>query len=215
MNKDMDKTLRYAAISGILLVVVLAIRTFINLFISLTLLMQSYEMLPTSLSQFYNLLSIPLLILSIIFLWGFKLVGGKTQNRLLKFTSILLIFTSIVGIGYSLLLVLFLPHSVTGQAIVPYPYNLLVMALALLGGVFRILFGVGLLKLRKNFGSTATAAGILEIIEQMLYPGAIILALILPISQLVSLIFTTISFFIRLMAVVLEVVILFRASEKL
>ena len=90
----MNKTLRYAAVAGILAVGIVIPFLFIELFKILNIL-GGEGSVTTRL-----LLNAITLILLGFFLYGFKIIGDKTKNNLLKFSSYLLIIVLILSRGY-------------------------------------------------------------------------------------------------------------------
>ena len=132
------------------------------------------------------------------FIWGFKVVAEKTNNNLLKTASYLLIIITIITILF--------PIVDTSLSLVP------LIIIGTIGSIVSILFGIGLLRLKDQFGSIANYAGILFIIYSII--------------GLVSLI--DIDFFVIIngilgffetpllaITLILGIIILFRASEIL
>ena len=124
------------------------------------------------------------------FMWGFKIIGDKTSNRLLSISTILLLIISL-SIGLQDLFSSNIPETIN--------FWVMIGAIILIGGL-SIPFGIGLLKLKEQFGELATATGVLTIIS-----GACGITVIL--------------FFISLLLLfplaILEIILLFKASDKL
>lgn len=179
----MNKIIKYAAIAGILsLIVAVPVGYF-----EILRAMDGFSENLVSSYVFWHLIS---LLLYIIFIWGFKIVGERYQNTLLKTTSYLLILSAVGLAGYSILIVLW-----------PSLDNFFVqLALTIIVGAVNILFGIGLLRLKPQFGSVAKAAGVFGILW-----GISFLTVILAIVALLL----TIPLYILL------VLILSRAAKKL
>jgi len=212
----MNKKLRYAAIAGIFFIIISIFRMmlrFIFPFFPVEVIEASQSLINIPLTVFTNflstLLSIPSLLLLIVFLWGFKVVGDRTHNTLLKITSYLLMIVSIISLAFSLL---FLPVMLQGHSISGL-FSVFLMGVTAFEVFFRMVFGVGLLRLRKHFGLLATVAGVLEI-STLFYIIWLFLALIRPDLQFFLVVVILPSYFARFVALMLEIVLLFRASEK-
>lgn len=177
--------LKGAAIAGILLLIMI---------IPLTVwgVLQGMDRLEGNLISLYITL-VAYTVLYVIFVWGFKIVGEKYDNSLLKTASYLLIVVGIINCGLSI-----------GMAIPPALDDVWVMVIgavsAVIVGAVMIPFGIGLLRLKPEFGSLATNAGVLGIIS-----GASVLTVILAF----------IGILLILPLYILLVILLFRAAEKL
>ncbi len=179
----MNKTIKNAAIAGILTIIVAIPLVILEV-------LKSLNMLSGGLLTFYIIVYILSLLLYIVFVWGFKLMGDKTKINLLTITSYILIVSSIIYYVYFIL-----------AAISPALDNPIISISTLVFyGAVGIPFGISLLKLKNQFGSIATATGILMIITSVSF-----LTVILSIIGVLTLIPTYI----------LEVILLFRASKKL
>lgn len=181
----MNKTLRYAAISGILTVVILLPFLFIELFRALNIIGGK-----TSVTTQIVLNVITLLLLG-FFLYGFKIIADKTKNNLLKIAVYLFIIALIINHGYGGYNVLTKTEadlsSTTTSSFVYVVY-----------GIMGVLFGIGLLKLKKQLGTIAKTTGILAIISGITYATLQMLGGFLVIPTYILLI-----------------ILLFRASKKL
>lgn len=97
------------------------------------------------------------LILFIIFIWGFKIIGEKCQNNVLKISPYILIVAAIADYGYSIAdygyFHFYFPVDTYAQILLRA-----IMAFAI------ILFSIDLLGLKSQFGLIATMAGIFGII---------------------------------------------------
>ena len=100
----------------------------------------------------------PLLVIEIVlysyFMWGFKIVGDKTKNKLLSISTVVSIIAFIAAIGSSFIL----QNQTTRIQLI-----LSLITLILVGGTC-IPVGISLIKLKNKFGSLAQATGILNII---------------------------------------------------
>ena len=179
----MHKTLKYAGIAGILSLIVL-----IPLIVFEVL--KSLNKLRGGLISLYIFVLLVALILYIIFVWGFKILGEKHQNNLLKITSYILIVVAIIYHGYLILALIYPVIDNIFAQILPVAFI----------GIAMILFGIGLLRLKMQFGSVATAAGVIEIISGISF-----------LSVLLSLI----GLLLLIPNYILGVIILFRAAKKL
>ena len=181
----MNKTLRYAAISGILAVGILIPFLFIELLRILNI-MGSEASVTTRL-----LLNIITLIPLIFFLYGFKIIGDKTENNQLKFAVYLFIIALIISRIYGGYTVLTKSNLSSASAAVPFAQY---MAFGIIG----ILFGIGILKLKKPLGNIAKTTGILAIISGITYA-----------------ILQTFGSFLVTPTYILLIILLFKASKKL
>lgn len=179
----MNKTIKNAAIAGILTIIVTIPLTILEV-------MKSLNMLSDVSLALYTIVYVLSLVLYIIFTFGFKVIGDKTNNNLLRVTSYILIFSSIIYYGYFIL-----------AAIYPALDNPIISISTLVFyGAIGIPFGISLLKLKGKFGSVATAAGVLVIMT-----SASFLTVILSIFGILTIIPTY----------VLQVILLFKASKEL
>lgn len=126
--------------------------------------------------------------LYIWFLWGFIYLADKTKNKLLKIATVLAMVSSVISIG-----TLFINEETGVLAIV---VGVLIL---MISGVLSIIFGVGLLKLKKKLGSLATACGVINII----IGGCLVTVLLAIIALLLT-----------LPLVIMEIILMFKASEK-
>lgn len=91
----------------------------------------------------------------VFFLAGFIVISNKLNNSLLLIATILLIAFEIIESGYDIFS-LFLPD-IADERIIEGTFSVLF-------GFIAIMFGIGLFRLRNEFGFTALAAGALNII---------------------------------------------------
>ncbi|MDI6734160.1 MAG: hypothetical protein QMD50_01550 [Patescibacteria group bacterium] len=179
----MNKTIKYAGIAGILsLILAMPIIIFEVL--------KSLNNLGSGLVSLYIFTLLASLILYIVFIHGFKLVAEKYQNNLLKTSSYILIISAIVYYGY---LVLTLISSNLDNMLIQ------ILAMVIFGGA-SILFGIALLKLKPQFGSLVTGAGVVEIITGV---------------SLLSVILSVIGILLLIPLYILTSMILFRAARKI
>lgn len=176
----MNKVLRNCAISGILSLIV-------SIPVIIFLLLKAFKKLNDSMAiPFYVSYTI-YIILYVIFIWGFKIIGNKTKNKLLTISSYILIVASII-----FYLVDMFQFDTS---------NIFVSLAALfLLGALTIPFGIGILKLKEKFGPMATTVGILNIIE-----GASLATIILSFIGIIVLIPT----------IILEIILMFKIANKL
>lgn len=179
----MHKTLKYAAISGILSLIILIPQIVFAV-------LNSLNKFQGNLMSLYILVLFASLILYIVLIWGFKIIGERYQNNLLKIGSYLLIIAAIIVYGCFVLALAF-----------PILDNIVVSIIEItLLGAATIPFGIGLLRLKVQFGGIATAAGVIEIISGISF----LTVLLSPIGILLS-----------IPDYILAVIILFRAAKKL
>ncbi len=179
----MNKTIKYAGIAGILSLI-------LSVPVIIFEILKSLNKLEGGLISLYIFVLLISLVLYIIFIWGFKLVAEKYQNNLLRVSSYILIISAILYYGYLAL-----------TLISPSLDNVVIQILAVVVfGAASIPFGIALLKLKPQFGSLATGAGVIEIIT-----GASLLSVILSIIGILLLI----------PLYILTSVILFRAAKKI
>jgi len=180
----MDKGMRYAGISGILMVFFYTVNVILGV-------LESFGGWSENSAALGIVISITYLIFAIPFVYGFILLGEKTQNKLLLYSA----YMSLVLLIPSTLLLVFF-ELYPGQELLGGVFSLLFILLA---GVIGIVFGAGILKLKKQFGDLATAAGILEIVCSLLY---------------LTVIFYIIGAFLGIITNILELALLLRASKE-
>ena len=179
----MHKVLRYAAIAGILYLIVSIPSVILEV-------LRVLNQLEEGLMPLYISLLLMSLILFVIFVWGFKVIGEKYQNNLLKVAAYILIIIATIFHGYSVLALIFPPFD-----------NVFVQTLSLvLFGAVMIPLGIGLLRLKTHFGSIATAAGVMEIISGISF---------------LTVLLSFIGILLVIPVYILSVIILFRAAKKL
>lgn len=144
----MHKILKYAAIAGILSLIILIPWAVLEI-------LKSLNKLGGGLISLYIFVLFVALILYVIFVWGFKIIGEKYQNNLLKIASFVLIAIAIIY--HSLLILALISPAFDNTFIQILPVVLM--------GAAMIPFGIGLLRLKMQFGSVATATGVIEIIS--------------------------------------------------
>ena len=129
-------------------------------------------------------------ILYIYFVWGFKIIGDKLKNKLLSISSILIIASAIL-----LHISVFFDQKFTPLV------NVLISGIILvITGALSIPFGIGLLRLKDKFGNLAKAVGILNIITGI---------------SLITIIFFFVGLLIFIPLAILEIILMFKAAEKL
>jgi hypothetical protein len=179
----MDKILRYAAYAGII---------YLILDVPLVALevMKIFEPLSGYLLMAYVALTAASGIAGIIIYWGFKILGEKTQNKLLELVSLAGILSIFLFTGYSLADTLM----DLGELI-----ELALGGIMLIGlGLFSIIFGIAVIKLKDKFGNLATILAITEIVTGI----GMATILLSPLALLTAII-----------ASILEIIILWKASN--
>jgi hypothetical protein len=166
----MSKKLKVAAIAGILFLLISHWTFAFEL--QLIEFYQRNEVASTWINIFIDL---GLLSLFIIFIWGFKILGQRYQNNLLKIGSYLLIVSAILLFGIeeiiedglsSIFPVFgFIPTSIP----IHFAHETVFIGADSIAMIIEILalipFGIGLLKLKKDFGLITTFTGIIAIIS--------------------------------------------------
>ncbi|MBI2044729.1 hypothetical protein HYT23_01590 [Candidatus Pacearchaeota archaeon] len=181
----MDKKLKIAGIFGIFNLVLLVPTLVISF-------MRSFGNLQYSLFLIwvYSLMTLLAIIATIFFYRGFIILGNKLKNHFLVVTAYIFIIATIIFSVYDIIsFILFDKIS-----------DIVGFSVLFFLGIVIIFFGVGLLKLNKKFGGIATTTGILEIIA-----GA----------SFVTILFAFLGLILVIPISILEIIILFRASEKL
>lgn len=144
-------------------------------------------------------------IASAIFVWGFIDISNKTKNIPLKVGSWAILIISILGALFYFLLsfglelisleVLQDPSQLVTQGIGIFVMLIIVFIIL---GAFLIVQGVGLLRLKDQFNSLATAAGILGIITGVSF---------------ITIIFSFIGIFTMLALDIILIIMLFKADD--
>ena len=142
-----DNHIKYAGIAGIIFLVLLAPVAIFEIVRSVGLLGGIFVWL-------YVFVLFLSLVLTIIFLWGFKLVSEKFQDNLLGISSYIWIVSVVISSGY-LILTVISPDTESNVG------NVLA---GVIWGVVAVPFGISLLKLKPLFGPVAIAAGVISII---------------------------------------------------
>lgn len=148
-----------------------------------------------ALGVFSDTLNLVSILLGIFYLFGFLQISDKTKNSFLKAAT----WTSI---GFGLLGFLFLLGLDFLEEIVGINETVgLIFALPAmpLQGIVCIFWGVGILKLKKDFGDLALVTGILNILVGALY---------------VTIIGALLAIFLWIPMAIFEVLLLFKAAEK-
>jgi|SRR3989338_5309233 len=179
----MNKNLNNIAIAGIIAALLLIPQTILEF-------LRGANKLTGNLLPVYIIVTIIGVLTYIYFVWGFKIIGDKTKNKLLIVSSYLLIIATIAFYIVSFILE-------GGSALTQALFG--VGIIVLLGAV-SIPFGIGLLKLKKQFGAIATAAGVLNIISGVSF---------------VTVILAFIGLLVMIPLIVLEIVLMFKAAKKL
>ena len=179
----MDKNIRIAGIFGIINFIFIIPLIFVEI-------ARNIFPLTTMLIVIYIIINLIYTISYIFSIRGFAIIGKKLKiNSLIK-SSYALIIASIL-----ILIALILNLTVLKLFSLVFSIILLIVV-----GIMGIFFGISLLKLKKKFGSIATATGVLNIIS-----GA----------GMITVILIFIPILIILPLYILEIILLFRASKKL
>ncbi|MBI2208265.1 hypothetical protein HYU50_02115 [Candidatus Woesearchaeota archaeon] len=179
----MNKNLNNAAIAGIVAAI---------FFIPAAIFeyLREADKLTGNLFPVYVLITIISLGSYLYFMWGFKIIADKTKNKLLGISTYLVIIATIVTYA-----TIFLPQN--DSTLTQIIFGVVIF---ILFGALSIPFGIGLLRLKKEFGALATATGVLNIIGGISF-------------------ITVFLFFIGLLImvplIVLEIMLMFKASKKL
>ena len=179
----MNKNLNNIAIAGVIAALLLIPQAVLEF-------LRGAGKLTSNLLPIYLIVTIIAVGTYIYFIWGFKIIGDKTKNKLLTMSSYLLI---ILTIATYIITFLFQNGSTLTQAISG------VVVIVLLGAA-SIPFGIGLLKLKKEFGGLATATGVLNIITGVSF---------------VTVILIFIGLLVLIPLIVLEIMLMFKAAKKL
>jgi len=104
---------------------------------------------------FYVSLKIILIILSVFYLGGFIVLGSKFKNHILIISSLISIFATIIFSFYEIFSLFY--DAVEKQTIDG--------GKSITFGILEIVFGIGLLRLVKSYGGSASITGIFNVIE--------------------------------------------------
>ncbi|MBI2545891.1 hypothetical protein HYV81_01815 [Candidatus Woesearchaeota archaeon] len=143
----MDKSLRYAAVAGIISLLSLVPVIIFDILKEFGRANQKFLFI-------YIALSFISIAAYLIFMWAFKIIGEKTKNTLLVAMAYLTIILSVLFYLYDMLGLLY-----------PSLDNVFMgVAILILSGIVGIPYGIAQLRLKKKLGGVATAAGVLNII---------------------------------------------------
>lgn len=178
----MDRKIKYAGVAGILSIV-------ISIPLILMEIIRESSNLNNGLTSIYFLADLASAALFLLFIYGFKLVAEKYQNKILHTSSYILMIVSLLYFGYTFI-TLFFPNL---ESEMGYIVSIIIL------GAASIPFGIGLLRLKSHFGFLSTSAGILDIITgiSLLTVALSIIGVVLSIPLYVS-----------------AALILFRAAKK-
>lgn len=136
----------------------------------------------------YIIIKLVVLVSFSFFMYGFILISDLFKNYILKIAAILLLFTFGLAICYDILSLYY--------NILPYEIALSIESISF--GVIQLIFGISLLKLIRDLGNLALAAGILEILT-----GTLLITVILALAGLI----------VYIPAMIFEIILLYKASE--
>lgn len=196
----MDKTLRYAAYAGIITLI-------------LTIPVTLYTLYNGPPGTIKTLLYTTYYLAGIIVMWGFKTIAEKTDNKLMKTTTYLM-----MTFMTACILIVATQKEITANI----TYN----SFAIIYGITGTAFAISLFKLEKQFGKTATATAITDMIFGLqnitIYTITIYLLLLENTNkQPPTIILTTAAIvYLTMLATgiltgILEVIILYKASKEL
>jgi len=103
---------------------------------------------------FYIILKLLLSVLSVIYLGGFIVLGNKFKNQILIISSLISIFAIAIFSFYEIFSLFY--NAIEKQTIDG--------GKSITFGIIEIIFGIGLLRLSKSYGRSASLAGIFNII---------------------------------------------------
>ena len=153
-------------------------------------ILKAAKKLSAGMLKFYYLLVIVEGLIYVYFIWGFKIIGDKTKNKLLSVSSILILISAVL-----------LHISVFfNQKYTPLINAIIGISMIVLMGALSIPFGIGLIRLKDKFGTLAKATGILNIIAGVSF---------------VTIILFFIGLLIFIPMAIMEVILMFKAAEKL
>ncbi len=137
---------------------------------------------------FYIILKLVLSVLSVIYLGGFIVLGNKFKNQILIISSLISIFAIFIFSFYEIFSLFY--NAIEKQTIDG--------GKSITFGVIEIIFGIGLLRLSKSYGRSASLAGIFNIIEGFFF---------------LTVIFWFIGSILTIPAQIFEIVILYKAYK--
>lgn len=137
---------------------------------------------------FYILLKLVLSVLSVIYLGGFIVLGNKFKNQILIISSLISIFAISIFSFYEIFSLFY--NAIEKQTIDGCK--------SITFGIIEIIFGIGLLRLSKSYGKSASLAGIFNIIEGFFF---------------LTVIFWFIGSILTIPAQIFEIVILYKAYK--
>lgn len=148
----MNQTIKRSVVAGFTFLIVGTVLALLNS-------IKAYEAIGLPLIL-YVIVYISSLIFSIIFFWGFWVIGQKTQNLLLQIMSHFLIFFSIIFHVF-----FFQPPIPIISLIIFNPG--LSFSIIILITIIGILLGISLIKLKKRLGLIAISSGVFQIIVSL------------------------------------------------
>ena len=136
----------------------------------------------------YISLKLILIVLSVFYLGGFIVLGSKFKNQILVISSLISIFATAIFSFYEIFSLFY--NAVEKQSIDG--------GKSITFGIIEIIFGIGLLRLSKSYGKSASLAGIFNIIEGFFF---------------LTVIFWFIGSILTIPAQIFEIVILYKAYK--
>lgn len=149
---------------------------------------RSYGDLSVLTKVVYVSLKLILTILSVLYLGGYVVLGGKFKNHILTISSLISIFAIVIFSFYEIFSLFY--NSIEKQTVDG--------GKSIVFGIIEIIFGIGLLRLSKSYGRSASLAGIFNIIEGLFF---------------LTVIFWFIGSILTIPAQIFEIVILYKAYK--
>ncbi len=191
----MNKFLRHAAIAGVAILVFTVIGFILGA-------LSAFPGAGAAVNAAYLATMFIAEVSSAIFAWGFKLIGEKARNRLLKTTSLIIVILSVIAAVET---VLFITTNYPGAETVSF-------ALSVVAGIASIPFAIGLIGLKKKFGELAVIAGIFDITSSLtIVVGTLLVVLGHFILGGLFVILGVLAF---MPAIVMEIILMLRASKR-
>ncbi len=194
----MNKFLRHAAFAGLSLLIITVIGFTLG----------GLSVLPNadpSLNTAYLTAMLIGSVSAVVFSWGFKIIGERVKNKLLVKTSfVLAVLWAAAAVETAFSMISKYPGADTVS-----------LALSAVTIIASIPFAVGLIGLKKKFGELAMIAGIFDLASSFL--ALIGVLFVIPGSSIfviVGGILILLGFLASLPAIVMETIIMFRASRR-
>jgi transcriptional regulator with XRE-family HTH domain len=181
ISKTTDVYLRNAFIAGI-------ISFFLGFLMAGLDIQRGYRDLSVLIKVLYVFLKLTLTILSVLYLGGYIVLGSKLKNHILIISSLISIFAIAIFSFYEVFSLFY--NSIEKQTIDG--------GKSIAFGIIEIVFGIGLLRLNKSYGRSASLAGIFNIIEGFFF---------------LTVIFWFVGSILTIPAQIFEIVVLYKAYK--